>query len=120
MEAFLSQMIDKSGIFLFVGSALLVAAVITYKFPPKKINLLYGYRTQASMKNQAIWDFSQKYSSVRMFWLGLILLIITPINTLIPTTEVQSVILGLGLMVLGFVLLCVATERAIKKKFPNE
>lgn len=33
------------------------------KFPPKKINTLYGYRTKRSMKNKEIWDFANTYST---------------------------------------------------------
>ena len=34
-----------------------------YKFPPKKINTLYGYRTNRSMKNKEVWDFANTYST---------------------------------------------------------
>ena len=34
-----------------------------YKFPPKKINTLYGYRTNRSMKKKEIWDFANTYSA---------------------------------------------------------
>ncbi len=33
-----------------------------WKKPPRKINLLAGYRTARSMKSQAAWDFAQVYA----------------------------------------------------------
>ena len=36
---------------------------LIYKYPPKKINTLYGYRTNRSMKNKEIWDFANTYSA---------------------------------------------------------
>jgi len=44
-----------------------------YKFPPKKINSIYGYRTASSMKNQLRWDFAQLYASKQMIKYGLLL-----------------------------------------------
>ena len=37
---------------------LFLLSILFYKFPPKKINSLYGYRTVKAMQNQQIWDFS--------------------------------------------------------------
>jgi len=34
------------------GLIFILAGFIMLKFPPKKINSLYGYRTSSSMKNQ--------------------------------------------------------------------
>lgn len=37
---------------------LFLLSILFYKFPPKKINKLYGYRTVKAMQNQQIWDFA--------------------------------------------------------------
>lgn len=37
---------------------LFLLSILFYKFPPKKINRLYGYRTVKAMQNQQIWDFA--------------------------------------------------------------
>ena len=42
-------------LFLSGGIFYLVALVLS-KFPPKKINYFYGYRTKASMKSQESWN----------------------------------------------------------------
>ena len=45
---------------------------IMMKFPPKKINNIYGYRTPFAMKNQEIWDEAQRHGGFSMMILGTI------------------------------------------------
>jgi hypothetical protein len=47
------------------------AGSITLRFPPKKINSLYGYRS--SMKSIERWNFAQEYFSKEIIKLGVIL-----------------------------------------------
>ena len=60
---------------LLGGLIFIVFGLIMFKFPPKKINSLYGYRTNSSMKDQSRWDFAQKYSSKEIIKLGFVLMI---------------------------------------------
>ena len=55
-------------LFLSGGIFYLVALVLS-KFPPKKINYFYGYRTKASMKSQESWNFAQNYTSKNEIYL---------------------------------------------------
>lgn len=50
----------------------LIAGAVLYIYPPRKINPLYGYKTKSSMKNQARWNFAQKYAAKLMLRIGLI------------------------------------------------
>lgn len=43
---------------LTTNGVLFLISIIFWKFPPKKINSLYGYRTPKAMQNQQIWDFA--------------------------------------------------------------
>ena len=43
---------------LTTNGVLFLLSLIFWKFPPKSINSLYGYRTHKTMLNQKIWDFS--------------------------------------------------------------
>ena len=52
------------------GLIFLLAGVIQQRFPPKKINHLYGYRTATSMKSQESWNFAQQYSAKKMMEMG--------------------------------------------------
>lgn len=50
-------------LFLSFGYCLFltVLAIIFSAFPPKNINMLYGYRTTFSMLNQETWDAANSY-----------------------------------------------------------
>src|SRR5690349_20871726 len=44
-------------------------SVITYLKPPRKINGLYGFRTDTSMKNQSNWDYANRIFPKYLFLL---------------------------------------------------
>lgn len=100
-------------IFMFAGFVML-------KFPPKKINGFYGYRTSSSMKNQERWDFSQKYASNEMIKLGALLTLSSIIGLIYKPDGKIGMFIGLGLMILMVVILLIRVEKAIKDKFANE
>ena len=83
------------------GIISIVAGLIMRKFPPKKINALYGYRTSSSMKNQKRWDFAQIYSSAEMIKIGFLNIVISFIGFIYFLTEITSMILGLTIMILS-------------------
>jgi uncharacterized membrane protein len=121
METIFSYLIENTlFISLLVGVIYMVTAVITLKFPPKKINDFYGYRTAASKKNQEVWDFSQRYSGIKMFQIGLFLTIISFANIFLKLNEGVALGIGLSLLVATCIYLFFTTEKAIKKNFPNE
>ncbi|WP_343328233.1 SdpI family protein [Polaribacter staleyi] len=43
---------------LTTNGLLFILSIIFWKFPPKKINNWYGYRTPKATLNQQIWDFA--------------------------------------------------------------
>ncbi|WP_232333208.1 SdpI family protein [Mariniflexile maritimum] len=99
------------------GIVSIIAGLIMRKFPPKKINALYGYRTSSSMKNQERWDFAQFYSSKEMIKIGLINIVVSFIGFLDNLTGTISMILGLTIMILSIIVLLFRVENSIKKKF---
>lgn len=100
-------------IFILIGFLML-------KFPPKKINGLYGYRTSSAMKNQEIWNFSQKYASIEMIKLGTFLTLSSIIGLLFEPDGKIGMSIGLGLMILMVLFLLIRVEKAIKNKFKND
>lgn len=100
-----------------VGSVFLLAGILMFVFPPKKINYLYGYRTTSSMKNLERWNFAQKLSSKLLMVFGIILLI-TGIIGLFFFSD-QNVINTIGIVetILLAIFLFVKTEFDLKKKF---
>lgn len=99
------------------GLIFTVVGFIMLKFPPKKINSLYGYRSANAMKSQERWDFAQNYSSKEMIKLGLLLsacCIFSFVTNFDPTTNRN---IGLSLLIVMVIALLLRVERAIKNKF---
>ncbi len=121
METILNYLDSRVGIIsLLVGIVLLILSFIMYKFPPKKINIFYGYRTPSSMQSQETWDFAQRYSTFGMFLLGIIMLIIASVNLFVKINQGISTIIGMAVMISGLAIMIFMTERAIKKNFPKK
>jgi len=121
MDEILNYLNERTAIIPFLtGVIFTITAMITFLFPPKKINNLYGYRTASSMRSEQAWKFSQRYSSIKMFRGGIFLLIISVAVSYLKLGEPYLTILGLAL--LGAVCLYIfsSTENAIKKNFPKE
>ena len=97
----------------------IVIGFIMLKYPPKEINMLYGYRTKKSMSSQEAWDFSQKYASKKMIQIGIILLLICVLVSAFkipekayPTIIISGIIIG----VLALLLIIPITERQLKAR----
>ena len=121
MDQTLNYLAERIGVPSFlIGIVFIIAALILYFFPPKKINYLYGYRTRSSMKNQQVWDFSQKYSAVKMLQLGLFLIVVSLLHIFIPISQDHTTFIEIGLVILGCIYMFVTTEKALKKNFLNE
>jgi uncharacterized membrane protein len=102
---------------LVTGPIFMLTGLILLKFPPKKINWFYGYRTPRSMKNQERWDFAQSYSAKEMIKLGGLLLLSSSAGLIYQPKPNISTIVGLGLMIIVAVILIVRVENAIKNRF---
>jgi uncharacterized membrane protein len=105
---------------LLTGPIFIIAGFLLYKFPPKKINHWYGYRTASSMKNQAQWDFAQTYSGKEMMKLGAGLMAASFLGYLIDISKSVSAITGLFIMLVGVGALFARVEKAIKQNFSNK
>jgi len=104
---------------LLVGIIFIITGLIMYKFPPKKINMLYGYRTSASMKNQVKWNFAQKYASLLMIYCGIGLSISSVLGLLFKLNEVKGVFISLILIIITVLILIYKIESSIKQKFKD-
>jgi uncharacterized membrane protein len=102
------------------GLIFIIAGFILLKFPPKKINSLYGYRTNSSMKNKERWNFAQKYSAIELTKLGGLLTLSGLLGFLYRPSGKTALFLGLGLMILMVVILLLRVEKSIKRKFEKE
>lgn len=92
------------------------------KNPPTEINPGYGYRTAMSSKNQATWDFAQKYMGEVWYQAGRWLLIPSAVPLLFVLGRDVGTVGMAGLVVSGVQLIVMlssigVTERALKKNF---
>lgn len=99
------------------GFLFLIAGYILFKFPPKNINSLYGYRTSSSMENQEKWDFAQNYSSKEMMKMGCFILLSILLHFLTDLDNLTNMNIGLALLILSVIILFLRVEKAIKIKF---
>jgi uncharacterized membrane protein len=101
---------------LICGIVFSVAGYIMYKWPPKEINGLYGYRTGSSMKSQEQWDFAQVYAAKQMIKCG-VAMIVTGLLMAVFSVQVE-IIAGIGMLMLFVVTsyMIYSTEQAIKKQ----
>ena len=83
---------------LFPAVMILFGAVFT-KTAPKKINYIFGYRTDMSMKNRDTWEFAHKYIGKLWFRFGLLLIPITVIPMLFVIGNSENVVATVGLIV---------------------
>lgn len=102
----------------FLGGVIFIlAGFVQLKFPPKKINSLYGYRTKSSMKSNERWDFAQKLSAGEMMKSGGLLAVSSLLVFVTNFGDSINLIIGLALMLATVPLLLLRVERKIKKKF---
>ena len=96
-----------------------LAGFLFMKYPPKKINPLYGYRTGRSMKSPEAWNYAQRVSARRMLLSGLVGLLIFIIASVVEFSEGIHGILMLATLVLTIFYIFYSVERDLKKKFPD-
>lgn len=104
---------------VMAGIIFVMAGLVLFKFPPKEINSLYGYRTKNSMKDQDSWDFAQRYSSTELMKFGGLLTLTAVIGIFFNPGGKIAMFLGLGLMILIVVIILIRVEKAIKSRRPK-
>lgn len=97
------------------GTAFLTAGFIQFKFPPKKINPIYGYRTNLSKKSQRNWDFAQRYSAKLMMISGLIQLLFSFSGWLYNPGLEYDLFIGMVLLLMTAITLLVLTQTELRR-----
>ncbi len=107
---------------LFIPIVMLICGFFMFKYPPKEINGIIGYRTTMSRKNKDTWKFAHDYCGRLWFKLGLLLLILTIIIQ-IPFAHSSDNVIGYmtlfieAAQLVGLLGSIVFVERALKKNF---
>ena len=102
------------------GLIFLLAGYIQHRFPPKKINHLYGYRTSSSMKSQESWDFAQRYSAKKMMQMGIYITTLGLLSWIIDIQLLWSVGISLTIVTIAPLLMLLKVESELKKRFPKK
>jgi len=95
------------------------------KKPPKNINMVYGYRTSMSMKNEETWKFAHEFFGRLWFRFGVVLLILN-IIIMILMLGYNSKLLGIFgtvlcyLQIIGMFFPILPTELALRKRFDKD
>ncbi|WP_429311932.1 SdpI family protein [Paenibacillus mucilaginosus] len=85
-----------------------MSGVLLWKFPPKEINALYGYRTFRSMKSQELWSEGNRYSAYLATRLGIAYLVFGSIlSFLLPEHMLPITLIGLIIVIVVVMVVCV-------------
>lgn len=102
-----------------------VFGLVLYKYGPKQINHLFGYRTARSMKNLDTWKFANNL--LGRIWLrgGAALIIVSAAAMLLmkdSAPDTLEIAAGLAVLVqLAFMLISIfPVESALKKRFNED
>lgn len=110
----------ETNFYLAIGYCIfmLLLSWVTKRFPPKKINHFYGYRTARSMKNQDTWETGNVFSSKLMiryslycFFAPPVLYVLMPKYNFVVTVVVHT---------LTLIFLFRNTENYLKETFDSE
>jgi len=99
------------------GSIFLILGFVLYKFPPKRINILYGYRTKSSMRDQESWDFAQRYSAKVSIKGGAVYTLSAILGLFYNPGELAGALIGFGGSLIVVAYLFFKVEKAISARF---
>ena len=106
---------ERIWIHLIIGPLMLVLALLFRKFPPKKINDLYGYRTARSMKSEEAWVYANRYSANGLLVVALCVALVQ-ISLYFLLDSPTVLLLAAGFLIGGLIALIVLTEQKLKSK----
>jgi len=107
---------------LLIPAIMILFGKVFMRSVPKKINFLFGYRTELSMKNADTWEVAHKYIGKLWFHLGLILVPITAVSMLFVIGSSEGIVATVGLIVnfvnlIALVIPIFFTEKKLNRVF---
>lgn len=106
-------------ILLSTGLIYLVCGYIFKKYPPKKMNGTYGYRSGKAMNSQKAWDLTQPYFAKILLWQGVIMVAIGLPAMLIPVSTAKwavalEAILPIAIILFGVAFMIYKTDKYVE------
>lgn len=102
---------------LSVNGMLFFFSLIFYFFPPKKINAIYGYRTNKTMKNETIWHFANSFFTKQFLIYSAISLVAVLILAFLSKELTWQ---PMAIMLLSLAVSVIKTEQEINKNFDED
>lgn len=100
---------------VIIGPLILLLGFLFWRFPPRKINALYGYRTANSMRSQAAWNFANRYSAKGLIFIAFSVMIVQCISYFL-LDPVSSLSIAAAFLLIGLVTIVILTERMLKSR----
>ena len=112
-------MMNAAFLYVFTTNGLLfLISIIFWKFPPKKINRLYGYRTPKAIQNQEIWDFANTtFNKSLLIYAGISFLAGLAFVTFLKAELTWQ---PMAFVFLSIIVSIVKTEKALTSNFTEE
>lgn len=102
---------------LSVNGILFLFSLIFYFFPPKKINAIYGYRTNRTMQNETIWKFANTYF-IKQFLMYSAISLVASLALAYLGKEITWQ--PMAIMILSLAVSVIKTEQELNKNFDSE
>ena len=104
----------------FLGPFMFILACFCLKFPPKKPNHFYGYRTSMSMKNQQTWETANFLSSYMFLIISFMTFLIQVIGVLLNLNFDTTYLSATIFLVLGLLMGCLYIEKKLRTIFDED
>ena len=101
---------------LLPGLLVLLIGFILQRWPPRRINWFYGFRTHYSMRNEENWHEGNRYYARIILGIGFISLCIS-LLCYYTLSLLVSLLLPLGFMLVLFMLSIVLTNEHLKRRY---
>lgn len=110
---------------LLIPAIMIVFGKLFERSAPKKINFIFGYRTDMSMKNKDTWEFAHNHIGKLWFRLGLLLVPVTVIPMLFVIGGSEGIVATVGLIVnfvnlIALVVPIFFTEKELNRVFDKD
>lgn len=101
-----------------VNGLLFFFSIAFYFYPPKKINSLYGYRTNKSMKNEEVWRFANSFFNKTLLKYAAISLVAALLFVYVITVEItwQPMVI----LLLTLAVSVIKTEQVLSQNFDSD
>ena len=112
-------------VILILNAIILISGLFMLKYPPKKKNVVFGFRTKRSFLSQDTWIYAQRRSGLYMIVIGIIGLLMIGIalllqNKILSALNHDSIIIAITLLPLILIFVSVLViQHELKRNFDD-